>query len=64
MMMWSSTALCFSTTRCSQFCGINKKQWGSNNDKMDNNSQDYNTYIMSAVGGKSFVMGMNQSRKT
>eukprot|EP00957_Ditylum_brightwellii_P155721 11855325-Ditylum_brightwellii.AAC.1 len=43
--------LVFSMMRCSLTCGINKKQWGNNKSKEDNNSQDCGTYVVSDVGG-------------
>eukprot|EP00957_Ditylum_brightwellii_P099273 7561887-Ditylum_brightwellii.AAC.1 len=49
--------------RCSLLCGNNKKQWNNNKSERDDNSQDCSTYIISAVGGKSFVTCMTQRRK-
>jgi hypothetical protein len=42
-------------TRCSLTCGNKKKQWGNSNG-------NYGTYIMSDVGGKSFVMGVGRNK--
>eukprot|EP00957_Ditylum_brightwellii_P078342 5957084-Ditylum_brightwellii.AAC.1 len=54
MRTWISTALCLSATRCSP---MGQWQW-----QKDDNYQDCSTYIMNIVGGKSFVMGMIQSK--
>eukprot|EP00957_Ditylum_brightwellii_P136159 10384454-Ditylum_brightwellii.AAC.1 len=40
------SCLVFSMTKCSLTCGVNKKQWGKNDGKKDNNSHDCSTYIV------------------